>query len=149
VALARDRLPSEAEREYVTRAGTSTPFWFGDSISVEQANYGGADAYSSSSTGFRKETVPVGTFQPNPWGLDQVHGNVREWTEDCYNASYAGAPTDGSPWLKGACNRRVLRNGSWVNMAAILRSAFRGNIGSNELRSDTIGFRVARSIGPR
>jgi len=143
------RLLSEAEREYVTRAGTSTPFWFGDSISVEQANYGGADAYSSSSTGFRKETVPVGTFRPNPWGLDQVHGNVREWTEDCYNASYAGAPTDGSPWLKGACNRRVLRNGSWVNMAAILRSAFRGNIGSNELRSDTIGFRVARSIRAR
>jgi formylglycine-generating enzyme required for sulfatase activity len=140
------RLLSEAEHEYVTRAGTSTPFWFGNSISVEQANFGGADAYSSSSTGFRKQTVPVGSFQLNPWGLDQVHGNVREWTEDCYNASYAGAPADGSPWLTGDCNRRVLRNGSWVNRAAILRSAFRGNIGSTDLHSDTIGFRVARSI---
>jgi formylglycine-generating enzyme required for sulfatase activity len=140
------RLLSEAEREYVTRAGTTTPFWFGNSISLEQANFGSGDAYSSSTSGFRKQTVPVGTFPLNPWGLDQVHGNIREWTEDCYNSSYADAPIDGSPWLKGDCARRVLRNGSWVNMSALLRSAFRGTIGNNDLRSDTIGFRVARTL---
>ncbi len=141
------RLLSEAEREYVTRAGTTTPFWFGNAVSLNQANYGGADTYSLSKSGFPKQqTIPVNNFLPNPWGLYQVHGNVREWTEDCYNASYAGAPSDGSPWLKGDCNRRVTRNGSWVNMSALLRSAFRGNIAASDLRSGTIGFRVARSL---
>jgi formylglycine-generating enzyme required for sulfatase activity len=140
------RLLSEAEREYVTRAGTKTPFWFGKSISLDQANFGGADAYTNSSSGFRKQTVPVDTFAPNPWGLYQVHGNIREWTEDCYNDSYEGAPRDGSPWLRGNCNQRVLRNGSWVNKSALLRSAFRGTISTNEVRSGTIGFRVARTL---
>jgi formylglycine-generating enzyme required for sulfatase activity len=140
------RLLSEAEREYVTRAGTTTPFWFGASISLDQANFGGADAYSSSASGFPKQTVPVDRFPPNAWGLYQVHGNIREWTEDCYNVSYRDAPSDGAPWLKGDCGRRVLRNGSWVNMSALLRSAFRGTIGNNDIHSDTIGFRVARTL---
>jgi formylglycine-generating enzyme required for sulfatase activity len=140
------RLLSESEREYVARAGTMTPFWFGASISLDQANYGGADAYSRSILAFRKQTVPVDSFQPNPWGLYQVHGNVREWTEDCYNASYRGAPDDGSPWSSGNCDRRVLRNGSWVNMASLQRAAFRGTIGNNDIHSDTIGFRVARTL---
>jgi formylglycine-generating enzyme required for sulfatase activity len=142
------RLLSEAEREYVTRAGTKTPFWFGKSISLDQANFGGIDAYTDSTSGFRKQSVPVDSFQSNPWGLYQVHGNIREWTEDCYNDSYQGAPRDGSPWLRGNCNQRVLRNGSWINKSALLRSAFRGTISTNEVHSATIGFRVARTLTP-
>jgi len=84
--------------------------------------------------------------QPNQWGLYQVHGNVREWTEDCYNKTYTGAPNDGSAWTKGDCDRRVLRNGSWTNKPALLRSAFRGTIANSSVRSDTIGFRVARTL---
>jgi formylglycine-generating enzyme required for sulfatase activity len=140
------RLLSEAEREYVTRAGTTTPFWLGSSISLDQANYIGTDTYSSSTGGFRRQTVPVDSFQPNQWGLYQVHGNVREWTEDCYNKTYTGAPNDGSAWTKGDCDRRALRNGSWTNKPALLRSAFRGTIANNSVRSDTIGFRVARTL---
>jgi formylglycine-generating enzyme required for sulfatase activity len=140
------RLLSEAEREYVTRAGTTTPFWLGSSISLDQANYIGTDTYSSSTGGFRRQTVPVDSFQPNQWGLYQVHGNVREWTEDCYNKTYTGAPNDGSAWTKGDCDHRTLRNGSWTNKPALLRSAFRGTIANNSVRSDTIGFRVARTL---
>ena len=140
------RLLSEAEREYVTRAGTTTPFWLGSSISLDQANYIGTDTYSSLTGGFRRQTVPVDSFQPNQWGLYQVHGNVREWTEDCYNKTYTGAPNDGSAWTKGDCDRRALRNGSWTNKPALLRSAFRGTISNNSVRSDTIGFRVARTL---
>jgi formylglycine-generating enzyme required for sulfatase activity len=132
----------------VTRAGTKTPFWFGKSISLDQANFGGIDAYTDSTSGFRKQSVPVDSFQPNPWGLYQVHGNIREWTEDCYNDGYQGAPRDGSPWLRGNCKQRVLRNGSWINKSALLRSAFRGTISTNEVHSATIGFRVARTLTP-
>src|SRR5207302_6940801 len=80
------RLLSETEREYVTRAGRSTPFWWGPSISTSQANYNGNYTYGGGSKGeYREKTVPVASFQPNPWGLYQVHGNVWEWTEDCYH----------------------------------------------------------------
>ena len=83
------RLLSEAEREYVARAGTTTPFWWGSTISTSQANYDGNSTYGSGSKGeYRQKTVPVDSFQPNPWGLYQVHGNVWEWTEDCYKDSY-------------------------------------------------------------
>ena len=110
------RLLSEAEREYVTRAGTKTPFWWGSSITPEQANYfargepykgGGAKGE------YRNKTLPVKTFKPNPWGLFQVHGSVWEWAEDCRHNNYSGAPTDGSAWTAGDCSSRVLRGGSW------------------------------------
>jgi formylglycine-generating enzyme required for sulfatase activity len=107
------RLLSEAEREYVTRAATTTPFWWGSSISSSQANYDGRFTYGSDAKGeFRQKTVSVDTFQPNPWGLYQVHGNVWEWTEDCWNESYNGAPADGSARTNGNCGERVLRGGS-------------------------------------
>jgi formylglycine-generating enzyme required for sulfatase activity len=108
------RLLSEAEREYVTRAGTTTPFWWGASISTQQANYNGNYAYGAEATGVsRRQTVPVDSFQPNPWGLYQVHGNVWEWTEDCWHDDYTGAPSDGSAWTSGGCSDRVIRGGAW------------------------------------
>ena len=99
------RLLSEAQREYVTRAGTSTPFWWGTSITTEQANYDGT-TYVQEGPGVysvrgldRQRTLPVDSFQPNPWGLYQVHGNIWEWTEDCEHRNYDGAPMDGSAWV--------------------------------------------------
>jgi formylglycine-generating enzyme required for sulfatase activity len=140
------RLLSESEREYVTRAGTTTPFWFGSSISPQQANYDGNLAYNNGARGEnRQRTLPVDSFQPNPWGLYQVHGNVWEWTEDCWNGNYNGAPTDGSAWTSGNCSRRVLRGGSWLFSAKLLRSADRFMIASAN-RLNVIGFRVARTL---
>ena len=141
------RLPSEAEREYVTRAGTATAFWWGSSISTGQANY---DGRSSSGSGgakdeFRRKTVPVDTFKPNPWGLYQLHGNVWEWTEDCWNENYNGAPADGSAWTSGDCGRRVLRGGSWINYPFVLRSAFRNSADLLD-RNEVGGFRIARTL---
>jgi formylglycine-generating enzyme required for sulfatase activity/uncharacterized caspase-like protein len=140
------RLLSEAEREYVTRAGTTTPFWWGAAISTERANYDGRQHYKDGPRGeFRQRTVPVNSFEPNPWGLYQVHGNVYEWTEDCFHFSYNGAPSDGSPWTTGDCSRRVGRGSSWYDSASDLRAAHRGSSPSND-RSNSVGFRVARSL---
>src|SRR5262245_44967 len=122
------RLLSEAEREYVTRAGTTTPFWTGSTISTSQANYDGKSTYGSGREGESSgKTVPVDSFQANPFGFYQVHGNVWEWVEDCWNESYRGAPRDGSAWTVGDCDRRALRGGSWTGSPGLLRSAGRGN----------------------
>jgi formylglycine-generating enzyme required for sulfatase activity len=149
------RLLSESEREYVTRAGTTTPFWWGSSISPQQANYNGNFVYGSGSAfdnsgskgGFRQRTVPVDSFQPNPWGLYQVHGNVWEWVEDCYRDSYAGVPTDGSASTSGDCGRRVVRGGSWFDLPTFLRSAHRYGDDSGD-RDHALGFRVGRTLTP-
>jgi formylglycine-generating enzyme required for sulfatase activity/uncharacterized caspase-like protein len=141
------RLLSEAEREYVTRAGTTGPFWWGSSMSTRQANYDAtATPYGNSRKGeFRQRTVAVDSFQPNPWGLYQVHGNVWEWTEDCWNDNYNGAPADGSAWTAGDCSRRVLRGGSWYDLPWQLRSAHR--LSSDPTgRNEAKGFRVARTL---
>jgi formylglycine-generating enzyme required for sulfatase activity len=114
------RLPSEAEREYVTRAGTATPFWWGPSISTQQANYDGFNyRYGSGAKGeYRRKTMPVRSFSPNPWGLYQVHGNVSEWVEDCWHDSYAGAPSDGSAWTTaGDCSSLARRFLGWQSGA--------------------------------
>ena len=128
------RLLSEAEREYVTRAGTTTPYWTGITIARSQANFGNS-------------TVPVDSFEANPWGLYQVHGNVWEWTEDCWNDSYRGAPTDGSAWTRGDCGRRVYRGGGYETSdnPTVLRAAFRIK-SSSVFRASFIGFRVARTL---
>ena len=137
------RLLSEAEREYVARAGTKTAFWWGKSISVDQANYDGNYTYNGSLKGeWRQKTVPVKSFLPNPWGLYQVHGNVWDWVEDCWHADYHNAPADGSAWTTGECKSRGLRGCSWGNDPQSLRAAFRGaNFPVH--RNGVIGFRVA------
>ena len=142
-------LLSETEREYVTRAGTTTPFWWGHEITPEQANYdgnriyagGGSWAYNS------RRTLPILNFKANPWGLYQVHGNVDEWAQDCWTDANAGNPGDGSARVTGDCRRRVLRGGNWDNDPSMLRSAARFG-GAADARSSVIGFRVARSLAP-
>ncbi len=138
------RLLSESEWEYVARAGTVTPFHFGETISTSQANYDGNYMYGSGRKGvYREQTLPVGSFPPNAFGLYDVHGNVWEWTQDCWNGSYSGAPGDGSSWERGACSLRVLRGGSWLSEPRILRSAIRFR-DTSVIRNVNNGFRVAR-----
>jgi formylglycine-generating enzyme required for sulfatase activity len=159
------RLLSEAEREYVTRAGTTTPFWWGSSITPNQANYNGnytfrAGIPAGAANGpglsrggawrrngkFRQQTVPVDTFEPNPWGLFNVHGNVWEWCEDVWHNNYNCAPTDGSAWLQGGDDsRRVVRGGSWLNEPRSLRASHRHRV-STDFRLG--GFRLARTLNP-
>ena len=144
----RYRLLSESEWEYAARAGPTTPFHTGATISTGQANYNGNHAYGSGLEGvYRKRTVPVGSFPPNGWGLHDVHGNVWEWVEDCWNGGYAGAPTDGSAWERGDCSNRVLRGGSWYVYPRKLRSAARFRTDSGN-RYYYFGFRVARTLTP-
>jgi formylglycine-generating enzyme required for sulfatase activity len=137
------RLLSEAEREYVTRAATTTPFWWGNSISKQQAKYGGGYLRARP----QDKAEPVDSFDPNPWGLYQVHGNVGEWVEDCWNPNYAGAPVDGSARTSGHCSERVWRGGSWADQPQYLRSASRAH-SYVSVRGEVVGFRIARSLGP-
>ena len=139
------RLPSEAEWEYACRAGTSTPFHTGQTITTEQANFDGDYTYNGSVKGdFRKQTVPVGSFPPNSFGLYDMHGNVWEWCEDYWSDNYSMSPTDGYVNAKAhAC--RVLRGGSWYNYPYSLRSAER-YWNALDYRNFINGFRVARTI---
>jgi formylglycine-generating enzyme required for sulfatase activity len=140
------RFLSEAEREYVTRAGTTTPFWWGAPIATSQANYDGTVAYDNAPAGeYRGKTLPVDSFQPNDWGLYQVHGNIWEWVADCYRDSYAGSPTDGSAWTSAECSFRVLRGGSWISSSRDLRSANRYWYAADVRRAD-VGLRLARTL---
>ncbi len=142
------RLLSEAEWEYACRAGTLTPFWWGPSISTEQANYDGNVTFGGGRKGrFRKGTMPVESFKPNPWGLYQVHGNVAERCEDCWNEGYSGAPGDGSAFTVGNCELRLVRGGSWFSNPLDLRAACRGWCAA-DFRIEFVGFRLARSLAP-
>jgi formylglycine-generating enzyme required for sulfatase activity len=131
------RLPSEAEWEYACRAGTSTPFYFGETITTDLANYHGIDwkyegkvypgSYGEGPKGqYRRETTSVGQFPPNAFGLYDMHGQVWEWCADIWHENYEGAPSDGSAWLGGNNNDyKVLRGGSWYYYPAYCRSATR------------------------
>jgi formylglycine-generating enzyme required for sulfatase activity len=146
------RLLSEAEREYVTRAGTTTTFWWGSSISSKQANYDGSFRYpfdGGSKGEFRRRTLSVDSFEQNPWGIYQVHGNVSEWVEDCWHKNYQGAPSDGSAWVSADCSRRMLRGGDWNSAPWQMRSASRGALASGLVFLPAIGMRVARSLATR
>ena len=139
----RYRLPSEAEWEYAVRAGTETKYSWGN----ENEMYHNRTNCDFSCGDQWQETAPVGSFPPNGWGLHDMHGNVWEWVQDCWNESYQGAPTDGSAWEIGDCSRRVLRGGSWVNTTSGVGSPERGP-GSATTGSKFGGFRVARTINP-
>jgi formylglycine-generating enzyme required for sulfatase activity len=141
------RLLTEAEREYVTRAGSTTPFWWGSSITPDQANYDGNYTYAGGGKKgeYRQNTLPAKFFKPNPWGLYQVHGNVYDWVENCWVDSYKGAPADSSAITAEDCALRVLRGGSWDDDPAVLRSAFRIRY-SPDYRVSNVGFRLARTL---
>jgi formylglycine-generating enzyme required for sulfatase activity len=143
------RLPSEAEWEYACRAGTTTPFHFGKTITTDLANYDGTDDKNNKWSGsygkgpkgiYRRQTTPVGTFPPNAFGLYDMHGNVWEWCQDTWHSNYDGAPNDGSAWIDENDNDyHILRGGSWVVNPQFCRSAFRNH---NCFRDYDVGFRV-------
>jgi formylglycine-generating enzyme required for sulfatase activity len=138
-------LPSEAQWEYACRAGTTTPFYFGETISSELANYNGNYAYGDSPKGeYRKQTSDVEMFPANAWGLHDMHGNVWEWCADHWHDNYVGAPEDGRPWMDENAKEdksRLLRGGSWDIHPRYCRSAYRFN-NLPGLRNVIIGFRV-------
>ncbi|MHC5735972.1 SUMF1/EgtB/PvdO family nonheme iron enzyme [Nostoc sp.] len=137
------RLPSEAEWEYACRAGTKTPFYFGETITTDLVNYNGRYPYGSAPKGeYREQTTDVGKFPPNFFGLYDMHGNVWEWCQDEYHDNYQGAPKDGSPWLTGKDNNmKLLRGGSWIYGATDCRSALRFTFPRADRRV-VVGFRV-------
>lgn len=163
------RLLTEAEWEYAARAGSTTAYSWGSSASHELANYGSDTCCSGLASG-RDQWVnssPVGSFQPNAFGLYDMHGNVMQWVQDCFAGSYAGLPTDGSAYeevrtlnLTGdlsymngttSCSYRILRGGDWANPPAMIRSAARNFApppGSTleDYKSSGTGFRVARTL---
>lgn len=165
------RLLTEAEWEFAARAGTTTPFSTGPTITADQANFDGTKSYAGAVAGaFRNQTVPVGSFPANDFGLHDMHGNVREWVEDCWPANYRDAPVDGSAagpgkggplglsgWAQRIadlfpgqvnCSRHILRGGSWFFGPRYLRSANRLGDFKPDFRDIYGGFRVARSLDP-
>ncbi len=137
------RLPTEAEWEYACRAGTQTPFFFGNCLSTDEANYNGEYPLSGCEKGmYRRKLMPIRSFQPNTWGLFDMHGNVSEWCQDRYEEYSPGSVTD--PAGPSSGSRRVYRGGSWFDYAKNCRSAYRGK-GIPNSRSSFLGFRIARS----
>ena len=131
------RLLTEAEWEYAARAGSQTAYSFdNDSGELDRCAW-----FKGNSGG---KTHPVGEKLPNAFGLHDMHGNVWEWTQDCWNMNYNGAPTDGSAWTRGDCSLRVVRGGSWFDLPRLLRAAYRFRFATAS-RGSLGGFRVART----
>ena len=139
---ARYRLPSEAEWEYAARAGTRSPYWWGQNGNAGHANCAGCGSLWGGD-----KTARVGNFDPNPFGLYDTAGNVWEWVEDCYDDSYESVPTDGSAAEQTLCGKRVIRGGAWSFPADESRSASRWRDFPSR-HSDDTGFRVARELEP-
>jgi uncharacterized protein len=132
------RLLSEAEWEYVARAGSTSKYHWGNTLIASKYAHGSG-------------TEPVGSYAPNAFGLHDMHGNVWEWTEDCWNKGYTGSPADGSAWLSGNCDLRVLRGGSWYSgIPRFLRAASRFRGGTDrQIKVKDLGFRIARTLSRR
>ena len=140
------RLLSESEWEYAARAGTTTTFSFEDTLSPREANYDASTDGSGPSEMNRQQTLPVGSFPANGFGLHDMHGNVSEWVEDCWFDNYtARTPNDGSASLEGNCDGHVVRGGSWEDSEVELRSAARTG-GDKTDRFYTDGLRIARGL---
>jgi formylglycine-generating enzyme required for sulfatase activity len=164
------RLLTEAEWEYAARAGTTTPYPWGNTASHENANYGGDDHAGYGVASGRDKwvaTSPVGSFPPNAFGLYDMHGNVMQWVEDCFSNTYAGLPVNGSAFVVSApihvtgefasmngtnsCAYRMLRGGDWGDTPGMIRSASRNFAPPAEqsldsYRSSGLGIRVARDL---
>lgn len=136
----RYRLPSEEEWEYAARAGTTTDYWFGDTMIAGEVNC--RDCATEWSA---VKSAPVGSFNPNPWGLYDVHGNLNELVADCWNPTHKDAPTDGSARTDGDCKSRVFKGGAWYYNPRASRSSWRAR---NDARvpSYVYGFRVLREL---
>ncbi|GGA05779.1 formylglycine-generating enzyme family protein [Okeania sp. KiyG1] len=136
-------LPSESQWEYACRAGTTTPFYFGETITSDLVNYHGNFPYGNASKGkYRGETTDVGSFPPNAFGLYNMHGNVYEWCLDVWHDNYHNAPTDGSAWESGGNSTgKVLRGGSWNYYSWFCRSGCRDWV-NGDCCSDYWGFRI-------
>jgi formylglycine-generating enzyme required for sulfatase activity len=150
------RLPTEAEWEYMARAGTTTRYHFGnderdlcthDNVGDWTAREESKLAVIANCRDGYGYTAPKGSFQPNSFGLFDVQGNVSEWVQDCWNEGYRGAPSDGSGWTGGDCARRIMRGGSWSHVPNYIRLAHRGRVSPFD-RYDYVGFRVVRTLGP-
>ncbi|MEH2087156.1 formylglycine-generating enzyme family protein [Nostoc sp.] len=150
------RLPSEAEWEYAYRAGTTTPFHFGETITSQLVNYDARQVYGRGVKGtYRAETTPVGSFnEANSFGLYDMHGNVFEYCLDDWHDNYKGAPTDGSAWfnnkndnLSQKHGRTVLRGGSWYGNPESCRSAYRSNYDTRVNLVNNFGFRIVCAAG--
>ena len=143
------RLPTEAEWEYACRGGTTTPFYCGETISTDLANYNGNYTYGQGQKGqYREKTTEVGIFPANPFGLYDMCGNVWEWCEDGWHGNYINAPTDGSAWTSLSSQHKLLRGGSWNSIPEDCRSAFRfyDNLDNYDY---SLGFRVVCSGAAR
>jgi formylglycine-generating enzyme required for sulfatase activity/class 3 adenylate cyclase len=131
------RLPSEAEWEYAARGGTQTKYWWGN-----QFQSGMVNCNNCADVGNVEQPVKIGSFRPNPFGLQDMGGGVDQWVEDCWHKNYQRAPTDGSAWAKAECGSHVIRSGSWKNDARYVRPSDRDGYDTN-VRYPTHGFRVA------
>ena len=134
------RLPSEAEWEYAARAGSEKNYWFGDNVGKKRINCRKCGTPWSG-----VGNAPVGSFDPNPWGLYDMHGNAFEWVEDCWNKNFIGAPQSPIPWVGESCRYRVIKGGSWYYYSRMARSANRQK-NLSQVKSYWLSFRLVREI---